>query len=219
MALIVLPTTGAAVILAPEIIRILLGPQWDGVVDPFRVLALGMLLQNNNKIGDSLARALGAVYRRAWRQILYALLVVGGAYVGQHWGVVGVAWGVLLAIAVNFGLMTHLSLRLTGMDWLELWKAHLPGLRVAVLSSLLLWGSAVVLKSWVSSAVLILVAGLGTTAACTAAVIWLLPRLFLGPDGLWMVERLRAFWPLRSRAGRTPKGVPSYQPEHTGGAP
>ena len=64
------------------------------VVVPFRILALGMLFRTSYKMSDSLARATGSVYRRAWRQGIYAALVFGGAWVGQFWGVAGVAYGI-----------------------------------------------------------------------------------------------------------------------------
>jgi O-antigen/teichoic acid export membrane protein len=201
MAVLIMPATGIAVVLGPEIIRVLLGPRWDAVVPPFRILALGMLFQNNSKLGDSLARALGAVYRRAWRQVLYAALVVSGAYIGQRWDIVGVAWGVLLAITVNFLMMTQLSLRLSGMSWAELVEAHLPGVRVTLASTLLVWGSAVALRAWTLPAALILAGSLGTAVLGTLAVVRWQPRRFLGGDALFMLEKLQAFLPARLRPG------------------
>ena len=79
LSLVFLPLSVACILLAPEVVHILLGPKWTPVVAPFQVLAAGMMFRSNSKIADALARATGAVYRRAWRQILYATLVVGGA--------------------------------------------------------------------------------------------------------------------------------------------
>src|SRR2546426_9124427 len=91
IALVVLPISVALVLLAPEVIDVVLGPRWTSVIAPFQILAVGMLFRTSSKMGDSLTRATGAVYRRAWRQMLYAALVVGGAVVGKHWGIEGVA--------------------------------------------------------------------------------------------------------------------------------
>src|SRR3989442_682732 len=78
VALLTLPLSALALVLAPEIVRVLLGPRWADVTAPFRVLVLGTLFRTSYKISDSLTRALGAVYRRAWRQWSYAALVFGG---------------------------------------------------------------------------------------------------------------------------------------------
>ena len=99
IALVMLPTSAALFILAPELIRLVLGPQWAGVVAPFQILAAGMLFRTSYKMSDSVVRATAAVYRRALRTAIYALLVIGGAWVGQHWGTTGVAFAVLGALA------------------------------------------------------------------------------------------------------------------------
>ena len=69
LSTIVVPLGAVSFVIAPEIIRIALGPSWDAAVLPFRVLAVGMLFRTSYKISDSLSRATGSVYRRAWRQI------------------------------------------------------------------------------------------------------------------------------------------------------
>ena len=87
-----------------------------------------LLLRTSYKLSDSISRATGAVYRRAWRQAVYAGLVLSGAWTGQHWGVIGVAVGVFAALAVNFILMAELSLRIARLSWREFWRAHVPAL-------------------------------------------------------------------------------------------
>ena len=109
IALLVLPISVTSVVLAPELIHVILGPKWVEVIVPFQIFAIGMLFRTSYKMGDSLARATGAVYRRAWRQGIYAAFVLVGAYVGKHWGISGVVIGVLCALTTNFILMAHLS--------------------------------------------------------------------------------------------------------------
>ena len=108
VATVMAPLSVLIVMLAPEIVRVLLGPDWGPVVAPLRVLALGLVCRTGYKISDSLARSVGTVYKRAWRQAIYAALVVTGALVGRRWGITGVAWGVLVGAggAVAVGLLT-----------------------------------------------------------------------------------------------------------------
>src|SRR2546430_5616533 len=125
MALITLPLSALLVVLAPEAVPVLLGPKWTPVIVPFQILTLGIFLRTSYRISDVVARATGAVYRRAWRQATYMLCVVAGAWFGRHWGIAGVALGVLGALAVNYVLMAHLGLRLAGLSWHRFWEAHL----------------------------------------------------------------------------------------------
>ena len=64
VALVILPVSALVVALAPEVIAILLGSEWDAVVLPLQILSVGMLFRTGCKISDSLVRAIGAVYRR-----------------------------------------------------------------------------------------------------------------------------------------------------------
>ena len=102
VALFALPLSALVLILAPDIVNVLLGPKWGDVVLPFRILAIGTLFRTSYKVSDSLTRALGAVYRRAWREWTYAALVIGGAIIGQNWGLPGVAAAVLFALLANY---------------------------------------------------------------------------------------------------------------------
>ena len=78
-------------VLRLSLIYAVLGPKWGDAALPFQVLAVGTLCRASYKVSDSLTRAVGAVYRRAWRQWIYAALVIGGAVAGQHWGIAGIA--------------------------------------------------------------------------------------------------------------------------------
>jgi PST family polysaccharide transporter len=193
IALVVLPASAALILLAPEAIHVVLGARWVPVIAPFQILAAGMLFRTSSKMADSLTRATGAVFRRAWRQIAYAGLVLGGAWVGQHRGIAGVAWGVLLAITVNFLTMAQLSLEESKMSWWRLWLAHLPAVLTTLVTAPLVWVLAVALRSWGMPQVVTLVAGLGLVAACFLGLTLLAPGVFLGPDGRWMIDTLRGY--------------------------
>jgi PST family polysaccharide transporter len=68
LALVTLPVGVVAAIVAPELVSVAFGPRWAGLVAPFQVLALGMMFRVCYRMSDSLSRATGKVYRRAWRQ-------------------------------------------------------------------------------------------------------------------------------------------------------
>jgi O-antigen/teichoic acid export membrane protein len=133
VAMVTLPLSILLVILAPEIVHVLLGQKWEAVVLPFQILAATLLFRTSYKLSDSLARATGAVYRRAWRQWIYAGAVFAGAFVGHFWGVAGIATGVAGAIIINFTLMLHLSLKLTDLGLAKLARQHFRHLTIALI--------------------------------------------------------------------------------------
>jgi O-antigen/teichoic acid export membrane protein len=192
IALVFAPISVAALVLAPELILVLLGPAWIEVVDPFRILAVGMLFRASYKMSDSVARATGAVYKRAWRQGIYALFVVVGAWIGQHWGVTGVATGVLVALTVNFILMAHLSFSLTAMTWQRFLMAHLPALLLAAFTLLEIGAIVSLLRNLTLPALIILLASSAVTGVTLLILLYSMPQI-LGPDGKWMLRTLTGF--------------------------
>src|SRR5206468_4241144 len=136
------------VVLAPEAVPVLLGPKWTPVIVPFQILTLGMFLRTSYRISDVVTRATGAVYRRAWRQTVYMLCVIAGAWFGRRWGIAGVALGVLGALAVNYVLMAELAQRLAQLSRRHFWGAHLNALLSAVVAGGLVAGVAAALRAW-----------------------------------------------------------------------
>lgn len=208
IALIVLPVSGALLVVAPEVIRFVLGPRWTDVTIPFQILAIGMLFRTSYKMSDSLARSTGAVYRRAWRQIVYAVLVMMGAWVGGTWGLAGVSWGVLAAVTVNFFLMAHLSLQVAEMRWRDFARAHVAPIALTLVVTPVVWVAATALRQWhASSAVIVVVAG-ALVAVTSILLVWSAPTAFLGADGQWMLGALRKF--VKTRRTPLPKS-PAYK--------
>lgn len=208
VALVMLPLSACLVVLAPEVVRTLLGPSWDRAILPFRILASGLLLRTSYKMSDSIARATGAVYRRAWRQCLFALLVTAGAWLGRPWGIPGVACGVLAAIAINFLAMAELSLKLAEMRWSAFLSSHLPALALAALVMAETWAVAQALRGWgLPPGVVMAVSGT-LALATTLVAIWSVPGLFLGEERQWILHELATYLPggagglLRTRGTR-----------------
>lgn len=206
IALVVVPASTALILLAPEVIHVVLGPKWTNVIAPFQILAAGMLFRTSSKLSDTLTRATGAVFRRAWRQVVYAAMVLGGAWVGQQWGIIGVSWGVLLALTVNFFLMAHLSVTQARMSWLDFWRAHLPALLIAAASAPIVWGIGTAARHWGLPPLVTVVGGSLAVVASSLLLVYLAPRTFLGSDGQWMVTTMRSF--AKKILHRTPTPAP-----------
>lgn len=120
IAAVSIPISVFIYLFADNIVGILLGDQWEEVGVLLMVFSTVMVFRMNYKLSDSLSRAKGSVYRRAWRQTVYAGSVFLGAFIGHYSGLLGVSIGVSIAILVNFLLMLHLSRSLIGFQWADI---------------------------------------------------------------------------------------------------
>ncbi|HYE15364.1 MAG TPA: lipopolysaccharide biosynthesis protein [Pyrinomonadaceae bacterium] len=190
LSLLVLPMSAAMCVLAPELVRVLLGEKWSGVTAPFQVLAAGMLFRNGYKLCSAVARARGAVYRNAWRQGAYAVMVLAGSLAGARWGLTGVAAGVLAALGLHFAVMAKLALSLTQLGWREYLSAHVPALRLTLLLALELWFVVTLSRGVGLAPAATLAAALLSAGATMVVLLRVSPRLALGGDGVWALERV-----------------------------
>ena len=180
------PAAALCVVLAPEIVRVVLGPGWEEVAATFAVLCCGLVFRTGYKLSDMLARATGTVYARAWRQAVFAVLLLLGAYVGSSGGTVGVATGVVLALLCNYALMAWLSLATTGMRWVEFVALHARGVVLAIGFGIAAWGTAAALRAAESPSWLVVVASSLAPLLAFVACVRAAPRRVLGEDGVWL---------------------------------
>jgi PST family polysaccharide transporter len=188
-ALVVFPALVAMIIAAPELIIGVFGAQWAGAVAPLQILCIGGGFRAMYNLGDSVARARGAVYSQFWRHTLYALCVIAASIVGSTWGIAGVAGGVVAALAVMYVLMAQLSLRLIGASWRGFMGAQLPGLVLAVAVAGLVFPVNTLLRA-ACLPPLVTLAGTLVLSLVTAAIVGLLlPRRWHDPTVLTALQR------------------------------
>ena len=204
MALVTLPAGVAVAVLAPELVTVVFGSRWQPLVPPFQVLALGMMFRTSSRMSDSLTRATGRVYRRAWRQLLFAGLVFLGAWIGHRWGVTGVAVGVLGALFTNYLMMAQLSLSVAQLSWGRFVQAQLPALRLSLLVGAVTLGTTAATRHLGLPALAGLFIGLVAAAGIIALAVWLVPALALGEHGVRMRDTIRSqlmtrLWPAHLR--------------------
>ncbi|HET7240101.1 MAG TPA: lipopolysaccharide biosynthesis protein [Gemmatimonadales bacterium] len=200
LALVTLPVGVVAAIVAPELVAVAFGSRWAGLVAPFQVLALGMMFRVCYRMSDSLSRATGKVYRRAWRQGLFALLVFSGALVGQTRGVVGVATGVLIAFFINYLSMSQLSLEITQVSWARFFQVQFPAVRLSLVMGTATLATVLALRQIGSPPVVGLAAGVLAAVGSGAVTARVAPVLALGHDGVRARDMLLGLLPaLRKR--------------------
>lgn len=195
IALVTLPLSAFLFVLAPELIHVLLGNQWDAAIVPFKIFAVSMLFRTSYKMGESLCRATGAVFQRALRQFLFSVLVIAGTWFGQNWGIVGVTVGVSVAITINFFSMAQLSLRLTETNWAHFFQIHIPAVLLTAVVFCETWLVANFLRSFGWADVAVLGGTMGVIGLSVLALIAFSPRLLLGQDGMWLLKTFGGYLP------------------------
>jgi O-antigen/teichoic acid export membrane protein len=191
IALVTLPASVVSAILAPELVAVAFGPKWTALVPVFQVLALGMLFRTSFRLSDSLSRATGRVYRRAWRHGVFAILVFLGALIGQRFGVTGVAYGVLVALFLIYLLMAQLALHVGQVSWLRYLGAQVPAMRLTLVTGAVTLGVSMGLHHLGVPSILRLAAGAITALGTIALLVWLAPNFALGEYGVRMLGTLR----------------------------
>lgn len=171
LATVVIPISIFACILAPEVVRIVLGPGWEKSVVLLQILLLGMTFRVGYRVSDSLAKAVGQLNGRAWRNCVYALLSIIAALTGSRWGIGGVAIGVNVALFLNYVLAASQSLAITRVSWRDYTKAHIPGLVLGALAFLVVQVMVVQLRAFQLHDINVLVVGIAVAVALFAILI------------------------------------------------
>jgi O-antigen/teichoic acid export membrane protein/peptidoglycan/LPS O-acetylase OafA/YrhL len=205
LATVMLPGSAMIYLLAPELVQVLLGSKWAGVIFPLQIFSVALLFRTSMKMSNSLIRAKGAICQMVWCQIVYAAATVGFAYAGRSWGIEGVCVGVLGSILLCFLIGASMSLRLVKLTWLEFLADHLPGLLLTAVVSAAGWLGSSALRSRQAPPLLVLAGTLAAMLAIALVGAVAFPKLFLGPEGPHLVARLRAFFPALNAKSAAPR--------------
>lgn len=122
IGLVTMPAVTMTIIMAPELIRVLLGPQWDQTAPLFSILGISALM-------TPFANATGWLFTsqgRAGEMFRWGLISGGIAALaivaGLPWGTIGVAWGVTIGlVAVRIPLLFWYVGRKGPVGIRELW--------------------------------------------------------------------------------------------------
>lgn len=188
--IISVPASVIAILFARDIVYLLLGPDWLAAVPAFRILVVSLVFRSGYRLFDTVAKAVGAVYGRAWRHFWYAAAVIGLAMWGSRYGIEHIALGNTLAILLNFVLMMQLCsvhLRTGLVRWVApLRGGAVLGFAVGVAEvPLYLLALRWPLPSWLVLGLAAAVAGLVVVLVWIKANGWL-----LGPDGIEVLRRM-----------------------------
>jgi O-antigen/teichoic acid export membrane protein len=175
VSLCAFPLLTLLAVTAPELIPVVFGPQWTASVLPTQILVCAGMLRTMVNSGSALATGFGKVYEQMWRQGVYAAVLGTGAFLGLKWGIIGVAWAVLMATAIIGVLMAHLVFRCIGFGL----RDHVVALRGPVAIAVIVLSAAAATRHFlvgsIGNAVIVLVITLAVSAIAGIVGFLLLP--------------------------------------------
>ena len=133
VGIVTLPSSALLLILAPEVISIVLGDGWGLAIRPLQWLAAGTFLRTGYKLSGTLARSLGKTRSVVIYQAIYAAAVALFCSLFLKFGIDGIAFGVFLALLLEYILLANLSAKLIDVSYRQVLKTALPGLAIAII--------------------------------------------------------------------------------------
>jgi PST family polysaccharide transporter len=133
ISFVTLPVMTGVLILAPQFIVGVFGEKWEAAVLPLQILSLSGFGRAVYHGASIFVKARGRIYALVVCQVMYALFVLVGAYVGAlWWGINGVAVAVALAIFSMFGMTLSLANRFTDTRFGAILQAIAPSIVMAI---------------------------------------------------------------------------------------
>lgn len=115
---------------AKPFITFLYGANWVAAAAPLSILSIaGMLLALSMQSGV-VAAAKDRVGTEMWIQIQILVVMLAGAYLGTHFGIIGVAWAVVVAAAFEIIRLTQLALKTIEGSYGDIFRALWPAVLV-----------------------------------------------------------------------------------------
>ncbi len=182
ISIFLIPMSVLMIIIAPELIVTLLGPNWSESILPFRILSVTVVFRIFINVSDTLVRATGAVYASAARRAALASMIIVSSWVGQAGGLTGVAVAMNFSILLGYFLMVQLSIKIIQFklaDYLNLLK---NGLVIGGVLLLTILPLATLLRVYVGHPGIVLAISILFSAALMIFVLFSWPFL-LGKPG------------------------------------
>jgi O-antigen/teichoic acid export membrane protein len=128
LAMLFLPLSGFIFCNAEFIIKIILGNQWSSTIDIVKIMSPTIFFLICTRVGSTVAKSLGDVYRRAWRTFFYSIYIIVAVYISSEWGIEGVAFSVTIGAIINYLLAFGQVHLLTNVKYLKFLEGHGAGI-------------------------------------------------------------------------------------------
>jgi O-antigen/teichoic acid export membrane protein len=131
------------------IINGIYGEKWSGAIRVLQILCIAGFFRAVTNTAGAVAKATGKVYEEAWRQLVFALILIVGALIGYKYGIEGVGLAVVISSLWFYLSMAQLTNKIISITWSEFLKAQLPGIVIFLIITLLNFLIVFLLSSFV----------------------------------------------------------------------
>jgi teichuronic acid exporter len=123
-----LPVSFGMAVTADLVVAVVLGPQWEAVVLPLRILSIYAAFYSCQVLISHVLLWTGRFRANMWCSVLAAVLLPLGFYIGTRWGLAGIAWAwVVVFPIVNLPAFVIAFRAIDGNVWQWL-NAFVPSL-------------------------------------------------------------------------------------------
>lgn len=205
ISMLIFPACVFMVFFAPEIVMLILHEDWPEVVNVVRIFFIGVSVRSLIKLSDATVRALDAVYKASIIKFIFLVLVSAAAYIGIQFGLEQVAALVVVAILIQYVLMTSLSIKLIDVKFSTVLKKMVPGMTLGLITAAICCPAYFFIDLLESHYMVNLLIAIGWVGVCLMGLAWYFPWLFgKGKDNvlLFLIEKfpnVKALNPLRRR--------------------
>ncbi len=146
-ALVMIPAFVGMAILAPDIVPLLFGDQWEASVPVLRILSIAALIVSVTFFVNEVILSMGKAGWELAREAAGTAAIVLAFRVGVEWGIIGVAWARLVHSAVFGPIGVYLAHRLVGFSWSTFFAQLVPTVGSAVIMGAVVIPASAVLGS------------------------------------------------------------------------
>jgi teichuronic acid exporter len=97
LALATFPATIGLGLVARDLIPLVLGHKWDGIILPLQILSTYAAFRSIVALLPKILTAIGNARFVMWNDLAALVILPSAFYVGAHWGTAGIAWGWVVA--------------------------------------------------------------------------------------------------------------------------
>lgn len=190
-AMVGIPLSVLFYVVAPELIGLLLGKDWSGVIPVFSVLAVATYFRIGARVSASLLKATASFRQMIASQVFYAFLTIGLSLFAVQYGLVAVGIAIGCAVIAWFCMVSLMACSVLGIGVGEFLKAHGQGLALAILSG---GGSQLIAQAARAEGLpqILILFLIGSFIGCfLLALFFFKPRIIIGTSGLWIIEQIQ----------------------------
>lgn len=132
LSVLIFPLSAYIIQNSKFIVRLLLGEKWISASPIVTAMAFTLFFWISTKLSNTISKAVGEVYSRAFRSFIYAVFIIIGTFIGVNYGIIIVSYIVSVVIFINY-VISYLQVRkFTKISDLQFLKRHLLGVIIAV---------------------------------------------------------------------------------------